>query len=73
MTITKDTTIRELLLSLPAASSYLMKHGITCLTGGAPKWGTITDLASKKGYSEEEILKFAEELDTMLKIKRQNK
>jgi len=73
MNITKDTTIRELLLAFPGASSYFSKYGITCLTGGEPKWGTITDLAKKKGYTDEEISKFAEDLDRMLKIKRQNK
>lgn len=64
--VTRDIEIEDLVNILPEAVSYLMNEGIRCLRCGEPIWGTLEDAAKEKGFVEEDILKFEEELTKLL-------
>lgn len=55
MSISKDITIEELVEQVPESVSYLRQKGIVCIVCGEPVWGTLYELASQKGYTDEEI------------------
>jgi len=63
--ITKEIEIEELVSILPDSVTYLMEQGIRCLRCGEPIWGTLENAAEEKGFSEEEIQKFVDELNNM--------
>lgn len=63
--IHKDILIEELVIIIPEAVSYLMKKGIKCIACGEPIWGTLSDAAKIKGFSDTEIDQFVEELIQM--------
>jgi iron-sulfur cluster repair protein YtfE (RIC family) len=63
--ITKETTIEDLVIAVPAAVSYLMKKGIKCIACGEPIWGTLEQAAREKGFSAREIDEFVSELATL--------
>jgi len=67
MVITKDTTIKELIFTFPAASSYFMKHKIKLLVSGDARWGTLEEVLVKKNFSVEEINKIVDELSVLYK------
>ena len=62
MTVHKDILIEDLVRELPQAVRYLRQHDIKCLECGEPIWGTLADAARQKGYSEDDIARFVEEL-----------
>lgn len=62
MKITKDISIEELVENVPQAVKYLMHKGIKCIACGEPIWGTLEDAAKEKGFQEEDIKKFVDEL-----------
>lgn len=51
---------------LPDSVTYLMEQGIRCLRCGEPIWGTLESAAKEKGFNDEDIKKFVEELNKML-------
>jgi hypothetical protein len=63
--ITKNTYVEELLEIKPLAVSYFLDKGIACLVCGEPFWGTIEELVLKKGYSQEQLEQFVEELNRL--------
>ncbi|HPU23941.1 MAG TPA: DUF1858 domain-containing protein [Candidatus Kapabacteria bacterium] len=63
--ITKNTYVEELLETKPHAVSYFLDKGIACLVCGEPFWGTIEELVLKKGYSQEQLEQFVEELNRL--------
>jgi len=63
--ITKDIEIEDLVNELPDSVVYLMEQGIRCLRCGEPIWGTLESAAKEKGFSDEDIKKFVEELNKM--------
>lgn len=63
--ITKDIYIEDLVELFPASVGYLMEKGIRCLRCGEPIWGTLETAAKEKGFSDEEINIFVEELNNM--------
>ena len=65
--ITKEIEIEDLVRVLPESVSYLMKNGIRCLRCGEPIWGTLETAAQEKGFREEDIKKFVEDLNKLLK------
>jgi hypothetical protein len=65
LVITNDITIEDLINSLPASVSYLMKKGIKCLACGEPIWGTLGEAAREKGFSDEEIDRFVADLKAL--------
>ena len=64
--ITKDIEIEDLVDLLPDAVTYLMDEGIRCLRCGEPIWGTLENAAKEKGFSDEDIKRFVNELNDML-------
>jgi len=65
MPITKDITIEDLVEQLPQSVRYLMNHGIVCILCGEPIWGTLEQAAKKKGFGDEDIQKFVDDLNEM--------
>lgn len=63
--ITKETYIEELVEEYPGTVSYLMNKGIRCLVCGEPSWGTIESAAKEKGFSDEEIVGFVNEMNRL--------
>ncbi|MBS3806388.1 MAG: hypothetical protein KGY60_02685 [Bacteroidales bacterium] len=62
MKITKDISIEDLVDNVPQAVKYLMHEGIKCIECGEPIWGTLEDAAKEKGYNDQDIKRFVEEL-----------
>ena len=60
--ITADSSIEDLVTSVPSSVSYLMKKGIKCLACGEPIWGTLGQAAREKGFTEEDISGFVSDL-----------
>ena len=65
MKITKNITIEELIEEIPASVKYLSEKGIKCIACGEPIWGTLEDAAKEKGFSDDEINKFVEDLNIL--------
>lgn len=64
--ITRQIEIEELVNLLPQSVSYLMEKGIRCLRCGEPIWGTLESASKEKGFSENEIETFVDELSLLL-------
>lgn len=60
--ITTETSIEDLVERLPESVHFLSEKGIRCIICGEPVWGTIASAAREKGFGEEEIHRFVEEL-----------
>jgi hypothetical protein len=63
--ITKDISIEELVRIIPGSVTYLMENGIKCLACGEPIWGTLESAAREKGFSDSEIYKFVDDLNSI--------
>jgi len=63
--ISKDIEIEDLVNIFPDSVVYLMEQGIRCLRCGEPIWGTLESAAKEKGFSDDEIRKFVEDLNKM--------
>lgn len=64
--ITKDIEIEDLVNLLPDAVVYLMENGIRCLRCGEPIWGSLENAAKEKGFTDEQIEGFVNDLNNML-------
>ncbi len=60
--ITKDILIEELVENYPFSVRYLMEKGIRCIMCGEPIWGTLEEAAQEKGFDDETIQGFVEEM-----------
>lgn len=67
--ITKEILIEDLVRELPASINYLMEKGIRCLRCGEPIWGTLESAAIEKGFNEEQISEFINDLNKLETIK----
>ena len=63
--IHKDILIEELVAQIPESVSYLMKKGIKCIACGEPIWGTLSEAAKEKGFSEAETEQIVNELNEL--------
>jgi len=63
--ITKDITIEDLVEQLPESVRYLLNHGIVCILCGEPIWGTLEEAARNKGFTDEDIKKFVDDLNAL--------
>ena len=70
-TLTKDISIEELVQNVPESVKYLMDNGIKCLACGEPVWGTLEGAAREKGFSDEEIQRFVDDLNHMKHFAKQ--
>ncbi|MBL7996025.1 DUF1858 domain-containing protein [bacterium] len=60
--INKHISIEDLISHYPDSVHFLMQKGIRCLICGEPMWGTLEEAAKEKGFSDDEINTFVEEL-----------
>jgi len=63
--IDKDIEIEDLIKILPESVTYLMDKGIRCLRCGEPLWGSLESAALEKGFNDEQIEEFVNELNKM--------
>jgi len=63
--INKEITIEELVELVPGAVRYLSQQGIKCIACGEPIWGTLENAAMEKGFSDDEIKGFVNDLNKM--------
>ena len=54
--ITKDMEIEDLAKDYPKAVGLLLKKGIVCIQCGAPIWGTLEEVALRKGVQDIDAL-----------------
>lgn len=65
MKITKNISIEELIEEVPSSVKYLMTEGIRCIVCGEPIWGTLEEAAEEKGFNQEDISRFVNELQKL--------
>lgn len=63
--ITKHIQIEDLVTEYPFSVKYLAEHGIRCIACGEPIWGTLEEAAKEKGFADEQIEAFIEEMNQM--------
>jgi iron-sulfur cluster repair protein YtfE (RIC family) len=63
--IDKDITIEDLVETIPGSVRYLMEQGIKCIACGEPIWGTLEEAAKEKGFNDEDIRKFVNDLNNL--------
>ncbi|MEA3297558.1 MAG: DUF1858 domain-containing protein [candidate division Zixibacteria bacterium] len=67
MKIEKNISIEELVEKVSGAVTYLSKKEIRCIRCGEPIWGTLEEAAKEKGFNDNEIEKFIEDLNELAK------
>jgi hypothetical protein len=63
MLITKNIEIEDLVRNFPFSVKYLMEHGIRCIACGEPIWGTLEEAAIEKGFNQQQIMVFVDEIN----------
>jgi len=63
--ITKEISIETLVETYPFSVRYLMEKGIRCIMCGEPIWGTLEEAAREKGFDDESIQQFVNDLNKM--------
>ncbi len=63
--ITKNIEIEELVRKYPFSVKYLMEQGIRCIACGEPIWGTLEEAAREKGFGDQAIENFVNEMNTL--------
>ncbi|MBD3403748.1 hypothetical protein GF420_12690 [candidate division GN15 bacterium] len=53
--IDADRPVDQLVDEHPDLVKFLIDHDLPCVVCGEPFWGTLRDLASQKGWSDDEI------------------
>jgi methionine synthase II (cobalamin-independent) len=64
--ISKDIEIEDLVRILPQSVTYLRENGIRCLRCGEPIWGTLEEAVKQKGFSDTDLVKFINDLNSHL-------
>ena len=59
----KEIYIEDLVADFPDAVTYLMEKGIRCIRCGEPSWGTLESAAKEKGFTDQEIEIFVNDLN----------
>ena len=65
MKIDKNIEIEDLVRVIPKSVVYLSDKGIRCLRCGEPIWGSLESAAKEKGFDDEQIAKFVEEINQL--------
>ena len=63
--ITREIEIEDLVNLVPESVTYLSKEGIRCLRCGEPIWGSLESAAKEKGFDDEKITSFVNDLNAM--------
>jgi hypothetical protein len=66
MKITKSSSIEDIINANTGFIDYLSNQGIRCIRCGEPIFGTFEEAALQKGYEEEQILHFVDEMNLIL-------
>jgi hypothetical protein len=61
--ITRNITIEDLVSQIPESVNFLREKGIVCIICGEPVWGTLHELAIRKGFSDSEVEEMTKELN----------
>ena len=64
--ISKNISIEELIAKHPFSVKYLMYKGIKCIVCGEPIWGTFEEAAKEKGFTDQDIENFINELNVKI-------
>ena len=67
--ITKTIEIEDLVNDFPFSVKYLADQGIRCIACGEPIWGTLEEASKEKGFDDEKIQGFVDELNKISEIK----
>ena len=70
--ITKDILIEELVDNYSFSVRYLMEQGIRCIMCGEPIWGTLEEAAKEKNFTDDDIMRFVNEMKQMAKEKEED-
>ena len=70
MAIIRSITIEDLVQEVPGAVSYLSKNGIRCIRCGEPIWGTLEEAAKEKGFGEDDIQRFIDDLNKLAETEK---
>jgi hypothetical protein len=65
MKIDRGIWIEDLVRGLPSSVAFLREKGIRCLACGEPIWGTLSDAAREKGYTDAQIDELVAELKAL--------
>lgn len=65
MLISKKIEIEDLITNFPFSVKYLFDNDIKCVACGEPIWGSLEEAALEKGYNQEQIDGFVDELNKM--------
>lgn len=60
--LTKDIEIEDLVNHYPFSVKYLSEKGIRCIACGEPIWGTLEEAALEKGFDQDQLTGFVEDL-----------
>ncbi len=63
--ISKETEIEDLVRIKPESVVYLKDKGIRCLRCGEPIWGSLESAAKEKGFSDDDIDGFVNDLNNL--------
>ena len=61
--ITKTIEIEDLVNDYPFSVKFLADQGIRCIACGEPIWGTLEEASKEKGFGDEKIQYFVDELN----------
>lgn len=65
ITLSKEIEIEDLVNHFPKSVKYLSEKGIRCIACGEPIWGTLEEAALEKGFDQEQIALFVNELKAL--------
>ena len=65
--IDKNIEIEDLVNDYPFSVKYLSEQGIRCIACGEPIWGTLEEAAKEKGFNDDKVAFFVNELNEMNK------
>ena len=67
--ITKTIEIEDLVNDYPFSVKFLADQGIRCIACGEPIWGTLEEASKEKGFDDEKVQYFVDELNKISKKK----
>ena len=70
--INKEIEIEDLVNDYPYSVKYLAEQGIRCIACGEPIWGTLEEAAKEKGFDDEKIAFFVDEMNELSKKQTNN-
>jgi methionine synthase II (cobalamin-independent) len=65
MEVTKDISIEDLVNLKVDSVRYLADKGIKCIACGEPIWGTLEGAAREKGFTDNDIERFVDDLNKL--------